>query len=155
MTTEEDIKYDRNLVGVEHTIGPFIITREMILEFSAATGEVNPLYTDEVKAKASKYGGLIAPPTFCHIFITSINRPDIKLDFGDTGLFAGQTIENMSPIRPGDILNATVKLKEVYTKRGRSGKMVFAVWETSFTNQEGEAVVRVRESFVRKKSRKQ
>lgn len=154
MSTEEEIKYDRSLLGVEHPMGPFTITREMILEFSISTGEVNPLYTDEEKAKASKYGGLIAPPTFCNIFITNIHRPDIKLEFGDAGLLASQTIENIAPVRPGDTLSATIKLKEVYAKGGRSGKMVFAVWETRFTNQEGKTVTRVRESFVRKKGRK-
>lgn len=152
MTTEEEIRYDRNLLGVEHPFGPFLITREMILEFSASTGEVNPLSTNEEKAKASAHGGLIAPPTFCNLFMTGIRRPDIRLEFGDTGLLARQTIENLAPIRPGDTLDATITLKEVYTKRGRSGKMVFSVWEINFTNQEDKVVTRVCESFVRKKS---
>jgi acyl dehydratase len=155
MTTDEDIKYDRNLLGVAHRFGPFVITREMILEFSTSTGEVNPIYVNEEKAKASEHAGLIAPPTFCHLLITSVNRPDIKLEFGDTGLLARQTIDNLAPIRPGDILEATIKLKEVYAKKGRSGKMVFTVWETLFTNQQGEIVTRMRESFVRRKTRAQ
>lgn len=155
MTTQEDLKYDRNLLGVEHPVGPFLITKEMILEFSITTGEINPLYIDEEKAMASKHGGLIAPPTFCNIFITGIHRPDIRLEYGDTRLLAGQTIENLASVQPGDTLDATIKLKEVYAKRGRSGKMVFAVWETRFTNQEGVTVARVCESFVRTKSQKQ
>jgi 3-hydroxybutyryl-CoA dehydratase len=155
MTTEEDIKYDRNLLGVEHPLGPFHITTEMILDFSTSTGEVNPLYIDEDKAKASEHGGLIAPPTFCNIFIAGTTRPDIKLEFGNLGLFAGQAIENLAPIRPGDMLEGKMKLKEVYAKTGRSGQMVFAVWETTFTNQKGETVALVRDSFVRRKSQKQ
>jgi len=155
MTTEEEIKFDRNLLGVEHPFGPFVITKEMILDFSRSTDEVNPLYIDEEEAKASEHGSLIAPPTFCNIFITNANRPDIKLEFGDTGLLTSQTIENLAPIRPGDTLDATIKLKEVYAKKGRSGKMVFAFWETRFANQEGKTVVRIRESFAQKKSQKQ
>ena len=93
---------------------------------------------------------VIAPPTFCNIFVDGLRRPDIKLEFGDFGLFASQAIENVSPIRPGDTLEARTRLQEVYSKTGRSGKMVFVVWETSFTNQQGETVVLVRDSFIRR-----
>ena len=154
MTTDEGIKYDRSLLGVEQSIGSFEVTRDMILDFSESTGETNPLYVDEEKAKESEYGSLIAPPTFCNIFINGISRPDIKLEFGDIGFFAGQAIESLAPIKPGDTLDTKTKLKEVYAKTGRSGKMVFAVWETSFTNQNGDTVGLVQESFVRRESRK-
>ena len=154
MTSEEEIKYDRDLLGVEHRFGPFNITTEMILKFSTCTGDTNPLYSDQEKARKSVYGSLIAPPTFCHLFITDLNRPDIKLEFGDTGLLARQTIENLVPIRPGDRLDATIKLKEVYTKRGRSGEMAFIVWETCLTNQDAEIVTRMHESFAWKNSQR-
>jgi acyl dehydratase len=154
MATAEDIKYDRSLLGVEQRIGSFRVTSEMILEFSQATGETHPLYSDEAKAKASKYGSLMAPPTFCNIFIAGFTRPDIKLEFGDVGLFASQAIENRAPIRPGDTLEVITRLKEVYAKTGRSGKMAFAVWETSFTNQHGATVALVRDSYVRRHRQK-
>ena len=83
-----------------------------------------------------------------------MDRPDINLEFGDTGFFAGQAIESVGPIRPGDSLDASTKLKEVYSKTGRSGTMVFAVWETTFVNQKKETVALVTESFVRRNSRK-
>jgi acyl dehydratase len=154
MASEENIIYDRSLLGVEHFIGSFHVTREMILEFSKSTGETNPLYIDEEKAKASVHGDLIAPPTFCNLFIAGFMRPDIKLKYGDMGLFASQTVENHAPIKPGDTLEAKMKLKEVYAKTGRSGKMVFAVWETCVTNQTGATVALVRDSFVRRKRQK-
>ena len=150
MSTADDITYDRSMLGVEHHIGSFPITREMILEFAASTAETHPLYSDEEQAKDSAYGGLIAPPTFCNIFVDGWRRPDIKLDFGDVGLFASQAIENVAPIRPGDTLEARTRLQDVYSKTGRSGKMVFVVWETRFTNQQGETVVLVRDSFMRR-----
>ena len=150
MATEEDITYDRSLLGVEYRIGSFQVTREMILAFSTSTGEVHPLYVDEAAAKASEYGDLIAPPTFCNIFMAGFMRPDIKLEFGDVGLFASQAMDHLAPIRPGDTLEAKTRLKEVYAKTGRSGKMVFAVWETRFTNQAGETVTCVRDSFMRR-----
>jgi len=150
MATEDEITYDRSQLGVEHHIGTFPITREMILDFAKSTAETHPFYCDEEQAKASPYGSLIAPPTLCNIFVDGLKRPDIKLTFGDVGLFASQAIENVSPIRPGDTLEATTYLKEVYEKTGRSGKMVFVVWETRFTNQHGDTAVFVRDSFVRR-----
>jgi acyl dehydratase len=154
MTTDDpDLKYDRSLLGVDHDIGSFDVTSEMIVAFARSTGETAPQYLDEEAAKDTKYGGLIAPPTFCNMFVNGISRPDIKLEFGDVGLFAGQSIENLTPARPGDTLAAKTRLKEVYAKTGRSGKMVFAVWETSFTNQGGDTVALVQESFVRRNKR--
>ena len=154
MTTDDpDLKYDRSLLGVDHDIGSFEVTKEMIVSFARCTGETAPQYLDEEAAKDTEYGGLIAPPTFCNMFVNGVSRPDIKLEFGDVGLFAGQSIENITPARPGDTLAAKTRLKEVYAKTGRSGKMVFAVWETRFTNQGGDTVALVQESFVRRNRR--
>ena len=154
MTTAETIAYDRSFLHKEFPAGSFEISREMILNFSEATDEPNPIYTDEEYAAASEYGGIIAPPTFCNLFINGGEKPDIKLEFGDIGFFAGQAIENLAPIRPGDTLHAASRLKEVYAKTGRSGKMVFAVWETRFTNQRDETVALVDESYVRRNRRR-
>ena len=154
MAMDEDIKYDESYLGKEFPIGTFEIDRETILEFSRASGEVNPIYVDEQVAAASEYGDVIAPPTFCNLFVNGGEKPDIKLEFGDIGFFAGQAIENLSPIRPGDTIEVTSRLKEVYAKTGRSGKMVFAVWETRFDNQDGETVALVDESYVRRNSRR-
>ena len=33
MTTDEDIKYDRSLLGLEHPVGTFHVTKEMIVSF--------------------------------------------------------------------------------------------------------------------------
>ena len=152
MTTDEGINYDRSFLGKEFPIGTFEVSREMILAFSRATGEVNPIYFDEARAAESEYKDIIAPPTFCNLFVNGGEKPDIKLDFGDIGFFAGQAIESLAPIRPGDTVQVTSRLKEVYAKTGRSGKMVFAVWETRFDNQDGETVALVDESYVRRNS---
>ena len=154
MTTDDpDLKYDRSLLGVDHDIGTYEVTKEMIISFARSTGETRPQFTDEEAAKDTEFGGLIAPPTFCNMFVNGVSRPDIKLAFGDVGLFAGQSIENVTPARPGDTLGAKTRLKEVYAKTGRSGKMVFAVWETQFTNQSGDTVALVQESFLRRNRR--
>lgn len=146
----DDIIYDRSLLGVEHHIGTFPITAEMILAFAAATGETHPLYCDPTYAAASEHGALLAPPTFSNLFVEGFRRPDIQLAFGEISLFANQAIEPLAPIKAGDTLDATTKLTDVYAKTGRSGTMVFVVWETRFSNQHGATVLLVQDSFVRR-----
>jgi acyl dehydratase len=147
--SDGDLSYDRSLLGVEHHVGTFSVTRQMIVAFARATGETDPAYVDDT-GPGSEADDLVAPPTFCNVFTAEITRPDIKLDFGDTGFFAGQSIECGAAVRPGDTLDVATTLKDVYAKTGRSGKMAFAVWETRFTNQRGETAALVQESFVRR-----
>jgi len=146
MTTDEGIVYDRNLLGVEHSIGSFRVSRDMITGFARSTGETKSIYLDDTENSDD----LVAPPTICNIFVNGMGRPDIKLEFGDMSFFAGQSIECKKDVRPGDTLNASTRLDNVYAKTGRSGKMVFAVWQTTFKNQNGDTVALVNESFVRR-----
>ena len=149
MTTQE-LEFDRSLLGVEHSAGTFPVEGETILKYCRAIGETDPIHMDEAAAKAAGHRALVAPPTFCTMFVRGLGRPDIKLKFGRTSFLAGQAIENLAPICAGDTLTATTRLKEVYAKTGRSGTMAFAVWETAFTNQHGQRVTAVQESFVRR-----
>jgi acyl dehydratase len=61
---------------------------------------------------------------------------------------AGQRVQPRAPIVAGDSLTASSHLKDVYAKTGRSGTMVFIVWETTLRNQKGEVVADVQESFA-------
>ena len=150
MTTQEDLKFDRSLLGVEHAAGTFHITKELILAYAGIIGETNPIYVDEEEAIKSEYGGLIASPTLCNLFTSPMDHPDINLEAAGAGFHAGQALESIETVRPGDTLEAMTKLKEVYAKTGRSGTMVFVVWETTFVNQDQVKVAAVQESFVRR-----
>ena len=146
MTLELD--YDRYLLGKEHPAGPYDITSEMIRDYCAAVGEINPLYTNEVTAKVAGYAGVVAPPVLCTLLIRGRSMPDINLKFGRIRMHAGQRVVPLVPIVAGDVLTASSHLKEVYPKTGRSGTMVFIVWETTFTNQRAEQVAAVQESYA-------
>ena len=63
-------------------------------------------------------------------------------------MHAGQRVQSKAPIVAGDSLIASSHLKEVYPKTGRSGTMVFVVWETTFRNQDGVVVADVQESYA-------
>ena len=143
-----ELEYNRELYGVEHEAGPFEVTAELIQTFNRSIGETNPVFTDEAAARAAGYSGLVAPPTFCTLLVRNVELPDIELKFGRARFHAGQRVQVRAPIIAGDRLTASSHLKEVYPKTGRSGTMVFTVWETTFRNQEGAVVADVQESYA-------
>ena len=145
-----ELHYDRSLYGKEHLAGPFEITTELVQAFTLSVGETNPVALDEAAARAAGFDGLVAPPTFCTVLVHRVSLPDIKLEFGKMQVHAGQRVQPKAPIVVGDQLTASSHLKDVYAKTGRSGTMVFIVWETTFRNQNGDVVADVQESFARR-----
>lgn len=143
-----ELEYDRSLYGKEHQAGPFEVTIEMVQAFSRSIGESSPIHNDETAAQAAGYRSVVAPPTLCTLYVRRVELPDINLKFGRTRFHAGQRIQAKGPIVAGDLLTASSHLKEVYPKTGRSGTMVFIVWETTFRNQNGEVVAEVQESYA-------
>ena len=143
-----ELEYNRELYGVEHPAGPFEITGELIQTFNRSIGETNPVFTDGAAARAAGYADVLAPPTFCTLLVRNVELPDIDLKFGRTRFHTGQRVQARAPIVAGDRLTASSHLKEVYPKTGRSGTMVFEVWETTFRNQDGAVVADVQESYA-------
>ena len=145
-----ELEYDRSLYGVEHKAGPFEITNEIIDRANSSIGETGPVFASEAGGKEAGYQGRVAPPTLCCILVRQVALPDVKLKFGRTQMHAGQRVEPKAPVYAGDQLTASSHLKDVYAKTGRSGTMVFTVWETTFTNQDGLVVAEVQESFAKR-----
>jgi acyl dehydratase len=139
-----ELEYDRSLYGKEYETGPFEVTRDLVLAFNQSIGETGAVFNDD----AAGYGGVVAPPTLCSLFVHGVELPDINLKFGRTRFHAGQRVQPRMPVVAGDSLSAFSHLKEVYPKTGRSGTMVFIVWETTFRNQSGDVVADVQESYA-------
>lgn len=143
------LEWNKSVIGVEVDAGTFTVTREQILAFVAATGDTNPLFTDDEVARAQGYRGILAPPTFFTTFRTAAGL-DPKVTYGDTGFHAGQDYEFLEPIYIGDTITAKAKVRDVYAKTGRTGTMVFTARETAYYNQEGRLVARTESSMVRR-----
>ena len=145
-----ELNYDRSLHEMEHRAGPFDITVDMIKTVNASLSENGAAFNSDEGAKGSGFRGMIAPPTLCSIFVREVQLPDVRVEFGRTQMHAGQRVQPIAPIYAGDRLTASSQLKDVYAKTGRSGTMVFIVWETTFRNQDGQVVAEVQESFARR-----
>lgn len=149
MTQEFVLDFDESVVGVEEVVGSFTVTREQIAAYCQAVGETNPLYTNEEAARSGPYGGIIAPPGLVHS--VSLGRGlDPKIKFGSAAFHAGEKIEVLAPMFPGDEITARTQVKEVFAKTGRTGAMVFEVRRTVYSNQRDEPVVATETSFVRR-----
>ena len=145
---EVQFEYDEGVVGVDVELGAVEVTSEMIANYCRAMGETNPLYSDEEAAKAGPHGGVIAPPGLLSALSFGRRGLDPKVKFGNTQFFAGSRLESYEPMRPGDTITATTRVKEVYPKTGRSGTMVFVVSRTSYRNQDGREVAATEQSQV-------
>ena len=51
-------------IGTESEPVTVDVEKGAILKFAQAIGDENPLWNDEAAARRTRYGGLIAPPTF-------------------------------------------------------------------------------------------
>ncbi|MBI3954185.1 MAG: MaoC family dehydratase N-terminal domain-containing protein [Chloroflexi bacterium] len=145
------VDFDRSVIGVEQDLGAVTITEERIVAYARAVGASDPIYWDRRAAQHGPYGGLVALPTFCSILSTRSRGgigPDVKLKFGTTGQEATLAVENYRLIRPGDVLRILAKVKDVYAKTGRSGTMVFTVYQDTFLDPQGTPVAAVTRSSV-------
>ena len=147
--TGSELKYDRDVIGVEVEVGSLTITRDQIRKYCEVVGETNSLYTDDGAAKEGRFGEIIAPTGLLQTMHLAQGL-DAKVEFGNTGFHAGQRMEFFEPIRVGDIVTARAQVKEVYEKTGRSGSMVFTVTLVTYRNQRGEPVMAMEHSFVRR-----
>ena len=132
-----NISYDKSILNSEYTSGPFIITEDLKIKFNNLTNVKEKLAPEHIS------------PSIRNLFISSLNKPDLKLNFGNIDFFAGETIDLISDVKVGDTLTAITKLLNVYSKTGRSGKMIFVEWNTVFKNQNAELISNIKESFVR------
>jgi acyl dehydratase len=135
---------DDELLGQTFVVpDPIMVTAEKIANFCKAVGETNPLFVDEAAAKVGPYGSIVAPPAF----VASIRQGESVFDklrqAGRGGLMGGIDIELGAPIRAGDEIRVSSKVKEIYEKTGRTGTMIFSVVRSTLTNQKGEVVAYV------------
>lgn len=149
MPEAEELEFDRAVLGVEIDVGEMTVGEEHILAFCSAVGETNPLYTDPKAAASGPYGGLTAPPIFYSV-VPVQQGLDPKVTFGTTTMNAGQHCDFGEPIRPGDTVKARSAVTDVFEKTGRSGRMVFIVRTTTYTNQSGVTNAVVKQSMVRR-----
>lgn len=148
-------------VGREVTyIAPEPLGKASVRYFAVATGDTNPLYSDEAAARLSRHGGIIAPPTMvCETGqLYSLqqssdgyigHRWDLPID-SDRNIRGGNEYELFQPVRPDDRITVTWRIVDIYERETRKGgSMIFIISEARYINQRGELLAINRETMIR------
>ena len=139
--TQESVITDemRAAVDVESEVYVNDVEKGAIIKFAQAIGDDNPIYTDEAAARQSRYGGLVAPPTFFRSLRSGEMKVDVKSPY-HANLDGGSEWEYYEPVRPGDRIAVSTKVSDIYERQGRLGNMLIIQRETKYVNQFGATV---------------
>ena len=124
----------RQAIGLESPGVTTEVEKGAIIKFAQAIGDDNPLFNDEVAARNSRFGGLVAPPTFLRSVGTS--RPQFPFEIPLTrSLDGGSDWQYFEPVRPGDRITAVATITDIVERTGRLGVMVISTVVTTYRNQ--------------------
>ena len=126
-------------IGLEGAPATTEVEKGAIIKFAQAIGDDNPVFNDEAAARETRYGGLIAPPTFLRSVASS--RPELPFDFPfNRRLDGGSEWEYFEPVRPGDRITAVARIEDISERTGRLGLMIIMSTVTTYRNQFDQVV---------------
>jgi acyl dehydratase len=135
----KEVEEIKRLVGKEFAPYSIEVEKTVIRRLAEAMGDENPLWQDHDSEKSSRKE-IMAPPALCFSMMTYGFIPGVTVLL-KRGLDAAHSWKFHAPIRAGDVLTVRSKIVDSYERQGNKfGIMVFLVFETLLTNQEGEKV---------------
>ena len=149
--TNEMMAKMRRIIGTKLRIGHSVnneeATRIAIRKFADGIGDPNPLWSDEEYAKKTKYGLIVAPPSWVFAVFSG-------LQFGWAGLGGFHSETDAEFYRP-ILRNDRISPECIY--RGFEGpkpssfaeRIIIDRKENTYTNQNNELVARVKWSSIR------
>ena len=124
----------------------FDIDPEVTIEYARLCGETAERFLDP------SHDDFQAPPTY----VASLSgRRMLPKEFPrlGIGMDAGKGVECFSPVRPGTTITGRTHVHDIYTKTGRSGRMVFVVVRIEFYDEDGNHLANAdSRSVMREKS---
>ena len=112
----------------------FLIDPVTTIQYATLCGETADRFLDADHAEFQ------APPTFIASLSGGRMLPENFPRFG-IGMDAGKGVECLQPVRPGSTITGKTHLHDIYTKTGRSGRMIFVVTRIEFYDSEGNHLV--------------
>jgi len=171
--TEADIAKYRGMVGAP-LVAATLLEPDVLRRFVQAVMDGDALYYDVGKAKASKFGGLAAPPLYpVHAFRRAPDGADplamLQEDAdadgsaGNDGMFfglppietafkrllnGGNEIEFYRNLAVDERCVAKARYANVNLKQGKSGTMLLVDVETEFRTEAGELLLINRQTLI-------
>lgn len=103
-------------------------------EYAKTCGELDEKYTNP------SHPDFQAPPTFVSTLVGRRNTPEDFPQLNGVGMDAGKAVEWLAPVRDNHTLTGKSHLHDIYTKTGRSGRMVFLVTRMELYDEDGTHV---------------
>jgi acyl dehydratase len=126
------------LVGLESPPMTYDVEKGHVTRFAEAIGDMNAAYHDAEKAKRSRAGALIAPPTFGRaLFSGALPDAQAKTPYKRV-LDGGSEWEYFEPVRVGEKLTVTAKYGGFKLRQGSMGEMLFVTMIQTYKLQNGK-----------------
>lgn len=109
-----------------------IVGRDDIDLFAAVSGDVNPAHLDATFAATDLFGHVVAHGMWTAALISAVLGTKLP---GPGTIYLGQDLHFLKPVAPGDIVTATVQVRE------KTPDKHLVVLDTTCTNQKGEQVL--------------
>ena len=142
---------DTRFIGREYPSYTYEVGKEKIKEYAKAIKNLDPHYMDEAFARKSKYGAIIAPPTFAVVFGAYLIEPlftEKELNLNMAMLVHGeQEFEFFEVVRAGDVITTSAVIRDIRNKE----KLDIITIEGNSKNQHGRDVCRGLYTFVVRK----
>ncbi|WP_137921015.1 MaoC family dehydratase N-terminal domain-containing protein [Hydrogenophaga sp. 2FB] len=143
---------DKSLIGRKLNEGTSEVEKGRLRFFAKATGQLDPVYSDEVAARAAGHPSLPVPPTFLMCMNSEFSNLPVMLETLQMDLarllHAEQSFAYHRMAYAGDTLSFETQVADVYEKKG--GALQFVVNATRVTNQKGEHVADLRCALVQR-----
>ena len=111
----ESLTLDQLRLGQEAVLARTLHEEDIVL-FAALSGDRNPAHLDQVFAEASPFRGVIAHGLWGGALISAVIG--MKLP-GPGSIYLSQDFKFIRPVRPGDIVEARVRVARLDAERGR------------------------------------
>jgi acyl dehydratase len=116
-------------------------SKDVIRHYAWGIGDDNPLYTDAAYAAKTRWGRIVAPPTFLYSVFDAVvapGLPDVQW------IYSGADWTFHKQVYVGDAIKARARLVDVKDVGGKRVKrMLVQTGEVTYANERGETVASV------------
>lgn len=150
------------------------VERGAVRRFAQAIMDPDPIYMDEEFTGDSRYGGPVAPPLFATAMLrlpfgdrdlvteraedpdfdgavgsSSLGLPPLPLH-GRAMLNGGTEVEVIRYPRHGEWVKVKSRYKDIYERETSKGPMLFVIYESDFTDENGKLIIRFSKTQIRR-----
>ena len=137
----------RSLVGERSQPVVNLVERGAVRKFAEAIGDPSPLYVDEAASKRSRYGSLIAPPTFPRTLeygrIEDMYWPEAGMIHGEHRVSYEHGL-----LKVGDEVHCYTEFKSYDEKESRGGLLGFIILERFGEGPGGERLFTMSDTAI-------